>query len=56
LVVDAGEKAVEQVGVVGLVVVALALQGGSKLDAGLEERAGSQMASNAQSSSGRRVQ
>jgi hypothetical protein len=39
-----GEEAVEQVGAVGLVVVggvvALALQGGSELDAGLEEGAG----------------
>jgi hypothetical protein len=38
LLVDAGEEAVEQVGAVGLVVVggvvALALQGGSELDAG----------------------
>ena len=44
LVVDAGEELVEQVGAVGLVVlggvVVLALQGGSELDAGLEEGAG----------------
>jgi hypothetical protein len=42
--VDAGEELVEQVGAVGLVVfggvVALALQGGSEFDAGLEEGAG----------------
>jgi hypothetical protein len=44
LLVDAGEEAVGQVGQVGLImfggVVALALQGGSELDAGLEEGAG----------------
>jgi hypothetical protein len=60
LLVDAVEESVEQVGAVALVVlcgvVALALQGRPELDAGLEERAGSQMASKAQSSSGGRVQ
>jgi hypothetical protein len=44
LLVDVVEETVEQVGVVGLVVVggvvALALKGRSELDAGLEERAG----------------
>jgi hypothetical protein len=60
LFVQAGEESVEQLGAVGLVmvggVVVLALQGGSELDAGLEEGAGSQMASKAQSSSAGRVQ
>ena len=44
MLVYAGQEAVEKVGAVGLVVVggvvALALQGGSELDAGLEEGAG----------------
>jgi hypothetical protein len=44
LLVDAVEESVEQVGAVALVVlcgvVALALQGGPELDAGLEEGAG----------------
>jgi hypothetical protein len=59
LLVDVAEELVEQVGSMGLVVVggvvALALQGGPELDAGVEEVQVWQIASKAQSSSGGRV-